>query len=235
MMQNYFASLENSLSKIRTVVLCCRRKTSTCLILTAPSPFLYIVKHLNWKKVYWKVRASENTEYILGAFLSVQMTYIKINICIDCQIDSLISCQGTKKDLDSPSYVHISQQRGATGADHRRKRQALRTQPRSVALGWASALWSSTVGGSWCAPGARFPVWSHPRGISLHTPGLLQNYTQAQQVGMTRWFPYKTVWTISLTWTFPADHSICCHFAHRPPLQSTDTRLVWPSAVFIIP
>lgn len=56
-------------------------------------------------------------------------------------------------------------------------------------FGSRGALRSSAVGGSQCAPEAHLPVWSYPPGISLHTPGLLQIYTQAQRVGVTGRFP----------------------------------------------
>lgn len=138
-MQN-FAGLENSLSKIRMIVLCCRRKTSTSLVLISPSPFLYTVKHLNWKKVYWKVRVSENTEYILGAFPSEKWHKLKSTFAstVTSTVWSLGKARGkiwTALATSTLANSPVQQQQTC-----RKKRRALRTHPCLVALGFPLAL-----------------------------------------------------------------------------------------------
>lgn len=158
-MENFFAGLENSSSKIR-IVLCCRRKTRTSLTSTPPFPFLFS----ETSELEARVLKSQSIRKHWGAFPSGKMTTFEIKVGINSHPSSVSSCQGRSRwDLVNPNSALVNQEHSTAAANLHKEE----TPWTHHAWCLRALLW--LLGGSsaerlfWCAPGAYLPIQSHQK------------------------------------------------------------------------
>lgn len=152
MMENFFAGLENSSSKIRRIVLCRRRKTRTSLTSTPPFPFLFS----ETSELEARVLKSQSIRKHWGAFPSGKMTTFEIKVGINSHASSVSSCQGRSRcDLVTPNSALVNQEHSTAAANLHKEETPWTHHAWCL---WALPLQLNTF---WCAPGAYLPIQSH--------------------------------------------------------------------------
>lgn len=188
-MENFFAGLENSSSKIRRIVLCCRRKTRTSLTSTPPFPFLFSETSKLEARVLKSQEYQKTLRIFQVLFLLEKWLTLKSRLASTLTPAVWVPAKADPGEIWSTQTLPLLTKSTAQQQQTCTKRRhpgltMLGASGLCLALGWLFS-WTPFLVCSWSLPSNSVP----PAGISLHTAGLSQNYSQALQGGMTRRFP----------------------------------------------